>query len=105
MAQINVTVAGKTYPLAAAQGDEDRVRKLAGYIDAKAQDLTGKLGHVNETRLILMAAMLIADELHEHMEGEGGVGLLNSLSEDDMASVLNEVAGEVETIAERLANA
>ena len=60
---------------------------------------------MNETRLILMAAMLIADELHEHMEGEGGVGLLNSLSEDDMASVLNEVAREVETIAERLANA
>ena len=105
MAQINVSVAGKNYPLAAGQGDEDRVRKLAAYVDSKATELTGKLGHVNETRLILMAAMLIADELHDHLEGKGGQGLLNTLSEDDMASVLNEVSNEVETIAERLANA
>lgn len=105
MAQIHVTVAGKSYPLACAEGDEDRLHKLASYIDGKAKDLTDKLGHVSETRLILMAAVLIADELHESMESNGQQGLLDTLSEKDMAAVLNEVAGEVEGIAEQLANA
>lgn len=102
MAQINVKVAGKSYPLACADGDEDRLYKLAEYIDAKATDLTGKLGHINETRLILMAAVLIADELHETLEGKGHEGLIGNVSENDMASILNEVACEVETIADQL---
>lgn len=105
MAQIQVTVAGKSYPLACAEGDEDRLHKLAAYVDNKAKDLTEKLGHINETRLILMAAVLIADELHDTMEGKGQQGLLSGLSEDDMASVLNEVAAEVEGIAEQLVSA
>ena len=105
MAQITVNVAGKSYPLACADGDEERITSLANYVDSKAQELTGKLGHVSETRLILMAAVLIADELHDNLEGKGSQGLLNTLSEDDMASVLNEVASEVEGIAQELANA
>ncbi|WP_262693994.1 cell division protein ZapA [Kordiimonas aquimaris] len=105
MAQINVTVAGKSYPLACADGDEDRLHSLAAYIDSKTADLTEKLGHVNETRLILMAAVLIADELHDTLEGKGHEGLIGALSEDDLASMLNEVASEVETIADQLKTA
>lgn len=105
MAQINVNVAGKSYSLACAEGEEDRLHKLAAYIDSKATDLTGKLGHVAESRLILMAAVLIADELHESMEGKGQGGLLTGLSEDDVAVMLNDTATEVEAIAEQLIKA
>jgi cell division protein ZapA len=105
MAQINVTVAGKSYPLACADGDEDRLHKLAAYIDSKTSDLTSKLGHINEARLILMAAVLIADELHDTLEGKGQQGLIGALSEKDLAAVLNEVAVEVEGIAEQLVSA
>ncbi|TNE62472.1 MAG: cell division protein ZapA [Alphaproteobacteria bacterium] len=105
MAQINVSVNGKNYPLACAAGEEERLRKLAAYVDAKASDLSGKLGHVAESRLLLMAAVLIADELHDALESKGGTGLIGALSEEDLASVLNEVAVEVEAIADRLIKA
>lgn len=105
MAQINVTVAGKSYPLACADGDEDRLHKLASYIDSKTSDLTAKLGHISEARLILMAAVLIADELHDTLEGKGHEGLIGTLSEKDLAAVLNEVAMEVEGIADQLVSA
>jgi len=105
MAQINVDVAGKMYPLACGEGGEERLRKLAGYVDSKAKDLSGKLGHVAENKLLLMAAILIADELHEALEGQGGAGIMGALSEEDLAAVLNEVSTDVEAIAEKLANA
>lgn len=105
MAQINVTVAGKSYPLACAAGDEDRLYKLAAYIDGKTKDLTDKLGHINENRLLLMAAVLIADEFHDSLEGKGHEGLIGAITESDMASVLNEVASEVESIADQLTSA
>lgn len=105
MAQVNVTVAGKQYPLACADGDEERLSKLAAYVDNKAQALSKQLGHVNEARLILMAAVLIADELHDSLDGKNGDAMMSGLTEDDMASVLNEVASEVEAIAQKLATA
>lgn len=106
MAQINVDIAGKTYPLTCAEGDQDRLRKLAAYIDSKASELTGQLGHVSETRLILMSAVLIADELHDALEGAGQANPMTaSITEEDMASVLNEIAIDIEAVADRLANA
>lgn len=105
MAQINVKVAGKAYSLACAEGEEDRLHKLAAYIDNKASDLTSKLGHVAESRLILMAAVLIADELHDSLEGKGHDGLMAGISEDDVASMLNDAATEVEAIADQLVKA
>jgi cell division protein ZapA len=105
MAQVNVTVNGKQYPLACADGDEERLEKLAAYVDGKTSALSKQLGHVNETRLMLMAAVLIADELHDSLDGKASASMMSGLSEDDMASVLNEVALEVESIAEKLTSA
>ncbi|WP_262690722.1 cell division protein ZapA [Kordiimonas aestuarii] len=102
MAQINVSVNGKTYPLVCAEGDQERLTKLATYVNDKCKDLTSKLGHVAENRLLLMAAVLIADELHDSMSTGGGPGLVGGLTEADMATVLNEVAAEVEGITDRL---
>lgn len=105
MAQISVSVNNKHYPLACADGDEDRLHKLAAYVDNKTKALAKQLGHVSEARLMLMAAVLIADELHDSLDGKNSAALLSGLTEDDMASVLNEVAFEVEAIAEKLTSA
>tara|TARA_R110002096_G_scaffold112431_7_gene244942 strand:+ start:695 stop:1012 length:318 start_codon:yes stop_codon:yes gene_type:complete len=102
MAQISVTINGKLYPLACANGEEERLSKLAAYVDSKTRDISGKLGHVSEARLILMAALMIADELHDTLEGQGNQGLMGALSENDLAGILNEVSSEVEAIAEKL---
>lgn len=103
MAQIEVKVADKDYTLACAEGDETRLADLANYVDAKARDLRSKLGHIAENRLLLMVAILIADELKEHRETGGLSGPLSGFSGDDMAEILNQVSMEVEGIAEQLA--
>jgi len=105
MTQITVTVNEKHYPLACAEGDEERLTKLAAYVDSKTKALAKQLGHVSETRLMLMAALLVADELHDSLDGKNSEAMLSGLTEDDMAAVLNEVAFEVESIAEKLVSA
>ncbi len=102
MATINVDVNGKAYNLACADGEQDRLQELVAYINAKADYLTGQLGHVSENKLLLMVAVLIADELHEALEGKGEQGLIGALSKDDLAIILNQIAGDVEDIADNL---
>jgi cell division protein ZapA len=68
MAQVTVHVGGNDYRLACRDGEEERLEKLGQYLDRKAEDLQQSLGQVSETRLLLMAAILVVDELLELRE-------------------------------------
>lgn len=63
MPQVAVEIGGRTYRLACGDGDEDRVRELAAYVNGKVQELSDEFGQMAPERLMLMAAMLIADDL------------------------------------------
>lgn len=63
MAQVNVTVNGRTYTVACDDGEEAHLQDLARYLDKHVQDLAGSLGQVGDMRLLLLAGLLVADEL------------------------------------------
>lgn len=65
MAQVNVTVNGRVYTVACDDGEEEHLGDLAKYFDKRVQDLTKSIGQVGETRLFLLAGLLVADELSE----------------------------------------
>jgi cell division protein ZapA len=68
MGQVVVKVNGREFPLSCVDGQEPRIRRLAQYIDAKVTDFTKTLGQVGEARLILLAALVVADELSDANE-------------------------------------
>ena len=65
MAQVNATIAGRQFRLACEDGQEDHLLKLAKDIDARIDELRGKFGEIGDTRLTVMAALTVADELSE----------------------------------------
>ena len=65
MGQINILVGGRHYPIACGDGEEEQVRRLADIVNRKADELTGTLGPMGEGRLLLMTALMLADELAE----------------------------------------
>src|SRR5580693_8411214 len=67
MPLVNVMVNGRAYTIACDEGEEDHLRGLAATVDAKAREVLGSVGQVGDTRLLLMAALLIADEHHAAM--------------------------------------
>src|SRR5579863_4150653 len=68
MGQVVVKVNGRDFALSCADGQEPRIRRLAQYVDAKVGDFTKVLGQVGEARLVLLAALVIADELSDANE-------------------------------------
>ncbi len=64
MPLVNVMVNGRAYTIACDEGEEDHLKELAGEVDHKVRELLGSVGQVGDQRLILMAALLLADELH-----------------------------------------
>ncbi|MFZ5608585.1 MAG: cell division protein ZapA [Pseudomonadota bacterium] len=100
MAQITVDIGGAAYKLACRDGEEERLRALAVYVDQKAQDLTLTLGQVGETRLLLMSALLVADELFEQRERGGNKR--HAVQEEAFMQCLGEATQRITKLAERL---
>mgnify|MGYP001178329919 CR=1 FL=1 len=65
MAQVTVKINGRDFALSCDDGQEARIRRLAQIVDARASEFAGTLGQVGETRLMLLAALVLADELAE----------------------------------------
>ncbi|MDH5488611.1 MAG: cell division protein ZapA [Rhodospirillaceae bacterium] len=65
MARVSVTINKQSYEIACEQGQEQSVLALAESIDEKVSALVSAVGHVGESRLLVMAALLMADEIQE----------------------------------------
>lgn len=65
MPQVSVTIAGKVYRIACGEGEEKHLEGLAASFDTRIQDMRAAFGEIGEMRLHVMAAITMADELHE----------------------------------------
>jgi len=65
MGQVSVPVNGRSYAITCEDGQETRIRRLAQYVDAKVAEFVGSVGQCGEARLLLLAALVIADELSD----------------------------------------
>lgn len=121
MGQITINVNDQKYTIACRDGEEERLATLGEYVDSKVSELTSTLGQVGEPRILLMAALLVADELHDTMDRlanakarnkNGGKGAATgaapgAANENDgrIAALLGEAADALEGIAVELESA
>jgi cell division protein ZapA len=65
MATVNVTINTRQYRMACEDGQEQHLLRLAEELDQRIAKLHTSFGEVGDTRLTVMAALTIADELAE----------------------------------------
>lgn len=65
MGQVSVTLNGRTYRLECGEGEEAHLIELSEYLSTHIETMKFKFGQVGDDRLILMAALMVADELTE----------------------------------------
>ena len=63
MSDINVVIGGKQYRMACEDGQEERLRQLAQEFEDRISDLRGRFGEIGDARLLVMAALMVSDEL------------------------------------------
>jgi cell division protein ZapA len=65
MARVTAIIAGRQFRLACEDGQEEHLQFLAKDIDQRIIELRRKFGEIGDTRLTVMAALTVADELDE----------------------------------------
>jgi cell division protein ZapA len=106
MGQVVVKVNGRDFTLSCEDGQEARIRRLAQYVDAKVGDFVKNIGQAGEARLILLAALVIADELSDandavQRERGGGAGA-GSGGGGGGGGNIRGITQRIESIASRL---
>jgi len=111
MAEVFVEVAGRTYPLTCRDGEEAHLRRIAGLVDAKARDAQRAVGDgVSETRQMLLAALLLADEINDRRMAESVPPAPPPAADPqpdpgaDLVPLIDILAERMELLAERLEN-
>lgn len=116
MAQISVTINGKSFRMACDDGEEDRLIGLAARFDGWIGELKSAFGEIGDQRLTVMAGIMATDQLSElerkvaRLEQELSaakdqqVTALNNMSqhEQDLSRAVNTAAARIESLAEGL---
>lgn len=110
MPTVEITVNGRRHVVDCGQGEESRVRQLASYVDRRIADLARGQAQVGDARLLLMASLVVADELSDAydeikrlragLDQQGGNG-----ERQAAAGTLEEAAQRIEAIAAALESA
>jgi len=63
MAQMSIEVNGRPYTVGCEDGQEAHLLELAKMFDRQVRQVSQDMGQLGDTRLFLMGALLLADEL------------------------------------------
>src|SRR5437773_11350771 len=109
MGEVVIKINGRDFPLTCADGQEPRTRRLAQYVDGKIAEFSRNLGQIGEARLLLLAALVIADELSDAGEAlqqeRNRPSALELAEAAAAASEINGIAERIEGIAAALESA
>ena len=97
MSNVTLTIGGRSYRVACADGQEAHVAALGAMVD-EAVAASGGTRTNNEAQTLLFAALMLADDLHEARSRESGDAALSP----QVAERLDNIAARIEALAQRL---
>ena len=96
MAEVNLTIAGRSYQVGCRAGEEENLVAAARMVDAKSREALSGLGTLSESRQLLFASLLLADQLLEKP------GAAAAMVDPDLAPRIEALAQRIETLAHSL---
>lgn len=110
MGDVTITLNGRTYRLECGEGEEAHLIALAEYFSGHVATMKKKFGQVGDDRLILMAALMVTDELSELKRQVQELKTTNvelrrdrTVAEDMAATAIGTASDRLESLNERLA--
>lgn len=101
MAEVNVTINGRTFGIACDDGQEQRVLDLAHYVDERLKAIAGAGAAGNDMHLMVLTSIVIADEVFDLLEGAPANNGAAANPEDDkkVVNAIDHLAARIDSIA------
>jgi len=101
MAQVELSIGDRRFAVSCQDGEEDHLRALAKLVDEKAR-LSGQHSGMTESRMLLFAALLLADDIVSTPAEAQSAAVTTALADDATISALERLAERAEAMAAEL---
>lgn len=102
MSQINVDVNGRPYAVGCEDGQEAHLVELARMFDHQVRQVSQDMGQLGDTRLFLMGALLLADELTDARARLAAMQAELGRLQTDRSRIETRAVAALETAAKRI---
>ena len=90
MAEVDITINGRSYRISCKDGEEERIKSLSSLINDQVQKLSEKIGQLGEARMILLASLVLLDKSDE--------------VEKEAEKIISIAAEKIEELARKFSN-
>jgi cell division protein ZapA len=106
MSNVSLEIGGRNFNVASADGEEEHIKALGRKIDEKLRAMGGAAGQ-SESRMLLFAALLLADENHDLRTRDGAPEPVedHGPAVEKLVSGIESAAARLEKLAEHLEQA
>lgn len=106
MGQVTVRVGGYNHPVSCEDGQEAHLVGLASEVDKRVNSIKAMGGQFGESRLLLLASLLLADEVHDLKvalsQSKPGQPVAAAAEDPKLAERIARIAERIEGIAQNL---
>lgn len=115
MGDVSLSINGRQYGIACDNGQEDRVLELGYYIDQRVREISRAGAAANESHLLVLAALVLADEIYDLREAlqrqgaetrrvEASLRRMETSDEEErvLADIIQHISSRIGSLAERI---
>jgi cell division protein ZapA len=101
MAQVTLRINGYAYTVGCKDGEEEHLHAMAGEVDRRIESIKAAAGQSGEARMLVMASLLMADDLYEMSQVRPGGAPIAAAQPGDpqLTRRLGKLAKRAEEIA------
>jgi cell division protein ZapA len=107
MSRVEISLNGRPYAVACEDGQEVRLREIAGYVDAKMKALAAAKPTAAETQILVLTMLTMADQIFdlrsELAKTRTGASTADNAVEERFALAIESLAKRVNLVAKKLA--
>ena len=107
MGEVNINISGRNYGISCQDGQEQRVNDLGQYVDTRMKEIAKAGAAANETHLLVLTTLMLADEIFDHRENGTSASPApqpeaSNTNEAEVADAINTLATRIDQIAKRI---
>ena len=97
MAQVTLRINGYAYILGCSDGEEAHLQAMAEDVDQRIATIKAQAGQSGESRMLVMAALMLADDLYEFKQSGGKADPKLGRRLGRLAKRAEDIAADLET--------
>lgn len=107
MPEVEVVLNNRTYPVVCGEGEEERVREVAAFIDARLAQVKAAAPRTDEAHLLVLVSLIVGDELLDAKAAAAQAAQplaadLRAGDDDAVAEAIAALADRVEALVGRV---